>query len=112
MTGGDWLWVGVAGFALGFLGFLTFGWNRRTREEENHWLLHLFVILTAFTSYLVMASGGGRLLLADGREVFLARYVDWTITTPLLLLGLSLTALSSPFRRWALVLGLLRPTPT
>ncbi|MCW3797100.1 bacteriorhodopsin [Sphingomonas sp. BN140010] len=107
MSEQDWLWLGTAGFGLGFLVLLAFGWNRRTRDEESHWLIHLFVVLTAFTSYLVMASGGGRLLLADGRVLFVARYIDWSITTPLLLLGLSLTALHTPFRRWALVLGLM-----
>ena len=101
-----WLWLGTLTFALGFIGLLAMGWRRRTRDEESHWLIHLFVVLTAFTSYLIMASGGGR-LLTDGREVFFIRYVDWAVTTPLLLLGLSLTALHTPFRRWALVLGLL-----
>jgi len=103
----NWLGLGTAGFARGFLALLVFGWKRRTRDEESHWLIHLLVILTAFTSYLVMASGGGRIALADGRELFVARYIDWSITTPLLLLGLSLTALHTPFRRWAMVLGLM-----
>jgi len=57
--------------------------------------------------YLAMALGQGSLLLADGREFFVARYVDWSITTPMLLAGLCLTALHSPLRRWALMLGIL-----
>ena len=107
MTVNLWLWLGFAGMAIGSVVLLAMGWNRRTRDEENHWLLHLFVCLTAMASYLLMAMGQGSTVLADGREFFVARYVDWSITTPLLLLGLCLTALRSPFRRWALLLGIL-----
>lgn len=103
----DWSWLGFAGMAIGSVLILVLGWSRRTREEENEWLIHLLVCLVAMASYLVMATGHGDVRLADGRDFYFARYVDWTITTPLLLLGLSLAALSVPFRRWAIVLGLL-----
>ena len=107
MTVSNWLWLGFAGMAAGSVILLVMGWNRRTRDEENHWLLHLFVTLTAMASYLAMALGQGSLVLADGREFYVGRYLDWSITTPMLLAGLCLTALHSPFRRWALMLGLL-----
>lgn len=107
MTSHDWLGLGFAGMALGSIVQLVMGWNRRTRDEENHFLLHFLVTLTATASYLAMWMGQGSILLADGREFFFARYVDWSITTPMLLTGLCLTALQSPFRRWALLLGLL-----
>ncbi|WP_174280545.1 bacteriorhodopsin, partial [Sphingomonas bacterium] len=106
MTLSNWLWFGFIAMALGSAILLVMGWNRRTRDEENHYLLHLFVTLAATASYLAMALGQGSLLLADGREFYVARYVDWSITTPMLLTGLCLTALHSPFRRWALLLGL------
>ena len=93
--------------AAGAVTLLVQGWNRRTRDEENHYFLHLFVCLAAMASYLAMALGQGSMLLADGREFYVARYVDWSITTPMLLAGLCLTALHSPFRRWALLLGIL-----
>lgn len=107
MTVEQWLWLGFFGMAAGSVILLVMGWNRRTRDEENHWLLHLFVCLAAMASYLAMALGQGSLHVADGREFYVARYVDWSITTPMLLLGLCLTALHSPFRRWALLLGIL-----
>ena len=107
MTTSDWLWFGFIAMAVGSVILLVMGWNRRTRDEENHYLLHLFVTLTATASYLAMALGQGSLVLADGREFYVARYVDWAMTTPMLLAGLCLTALHSPFRRWALLLGLL-----
>lgn len=106
MSVSDWLWFGFIAMAVGSAILLVMGWNRRTRDEENHYLLHLLVPLTAMASYLAMALGQGSLLLADGREFYVARYVDWSITTPLLLAGLCLTAMHSPFRRWALLLGL------
>ncbi|WP_294392232.1 bacteriorhodopsin [uncultured Sphingomonas sp.] len=106
MTTSDWLWFGFAAMAAGSVILLAMGWNRRTRDEENHYLLHLFVTLTAMASYLAMALGQGSILLADGREFYVARYLDWSITTPMLLTGLCLTALHAPFRRWALLLGL------
>ena len=107
MTVNDWLWIGFYGMALGAAALLAYGWSYRTRDEENHAYLHLFVCLAAMASYLAMATGYGSVRLADGRDFYFARYVDWSVTTPLLLLGLSLTALHSPFRRWALLLGLL-----
>lgn len=102
----DWLWFGFVAMALGSVILLVMGWNRRTRDEENHYLLHLFVTLAATASYLAMALGQGSITLADGREFYVARYIDWSITTPMLLTGLCLTALHAPFRRWALLLGL------
>ncbi len=102
----DWLWIGCAGMAIGSVVLLVQGWNRRTRDEENHYFLHFFVTLTATVSYLAMALGQGSIHLADGRNFYFARYLDWSLTTPMLLTGLCLTALHSPFRRWALLLGL------
>jgi bacteriorhodopsin len=56
--------------------------------------------------YLVMALGGGRVEVA-GHELYWARYVDWTVTSPLLLVALMLTATHGlPGRRWGLTGGL------
>ena len=107
MTINAWLWLGTAAMAFGSVVLLAMGWNSRTRDEENHFLLHVLVCLTAMTSYLVMALGQGSIRLADGRDFYFARYLDWSITTPMLLTGLALTAMHTPFRRWAMLLGLL-----
>lgn len=103
----DWLWFGFFSFAAGSVILFLMGRGRRTREEENHWLIHLFVTLTAMCSYFAMATGDGRFTLESGRDVFYARYIDWSITTPMLLLGLALSSLHTPFRRWAILLGLM-----
>lgn len=105
MTISDWLWFGAIAMAVGSAILLVMGWNQRTRHEENHYLLHLFVTLTATAANLAMALGQGSIHLADGRAFYVARYLDWSITTPMLLTGLCLTAMHSPFRRWALLLS-------
>lgn len=51
----DWLWCGFVAMAVGSAILLVMGWNRRTRDEENHYLLHLFGTLTVTASYLAMA---------------------------------------------------------
>lgn len=56
-----------------------------TRFMDNYDALLLVVITAvAATSYLAMALGTGT-VEADGAQVQIARYVDWVITTPLLL---------------------------
>ncbi|KAB0676171.1 bacteriorhodopsin [Aureimonas leprariae] len=111
MTVNAWLWIGAIAMAIGAAVQLVIGWGPRTRDVENHYLLHLFVCLAAMASYLVMATGDGAIHLADGgpngRDFYFARYIDWSVTTPMLLLGLGLTAMHSPFRRWAALLGVL-----
>ncbi|KAJ9110256.1 hypothetical protein QFC19_001659 [Naganishia cerealis] len=75
------------------------------RVERKLRLFHLItgiILVTAHASYLVMACGMGVTWVrsfkhaADGapviRQVFYARYIDWAITTPLLLLDLALLA--------------------
>ena len=82
-----WLWVGTIGMAVGSAGFLVWSLMRghRGSREEQQGLLTFIVPLTAAVAYLAMALGQGSFLLGD-REVFWARYADWSITTPLLLL--------------------------
>ncbi len=80
--------------------------KRRTQDEEAHTVVHVVVTLVAAISYLAMAFGqGGRDL--GGRTFWFARYLDWSVTTPLLLLGLAMTALHGAHRRPALVAALL-----
>ena len=63
--------------------------------------------LFAAISYFAMAIHQGAITLSSGREFLFARYIDWSVTTPALLLGLSMTALHGAHRRAALVAGLL-----
>ena len=111
-----WFAFGAAAFAAGFVAMLAL--RRRppandrqeavgeTREEENDRVIHSLVVAVAGSAYLLMGSGGGREKAPD-HTTYWARYADWAITTPLLLLGLAAQALGKPSRRTALVSGLL-----
>ncbi len=101
-----WLWVGVAGMTVGAAVLLVTG-PRGSKDEHNHTILHSFVPMVAAALYLLMALGQGSLTLGGGREFLYARYVDWTITTPLLLFALSKTALGEARTRGGLVFALL-----
>jgi bacteriorhodopsin len=60
--------------------------------SRHHTLLHASVPFIAATAYLAMAFGIGTIAESNGSITYVARYVDWTFTTPLLLAGLVLTA--------------------
>jgi len=51
-----------------------------------------FVTGVASISYFSMASGGGWVIAPDCRQLFVARYMDWFITTPLILICLGIVA--------------------
>ncbi|MDT0174517.1 bacteriorhodopsin [Pantoea sp. RRHST58] len=59
---------------------------------RHHTLMHAAVPFIAATAYLAMAFGFGNLLSDNGSTVYLARYADWSITTPILLAGLVMLA--------------------
>ena len=60
--------------------------------SRHHTLIHAAVPFIAATAYLAMAFGIGTLVKFDGTTTYMARYLDWSITTPLLLSGLVLVA--------------------
>lgn len=65
----------------------------KTEPLRVHTYFHATVPFIAATSYLAMALGVGNVLKLDGTVTFIARYLDWSVTTPILLAGLVLTAL-------------------
>ncbi|WP_200910484.1 bacteriorhodopsin [Sphingomonas sp. Leaf34] len=66
--------------------------GKKTQPSGHHTLLHASVPFIAATAYLAMAFGIGTLINGDGSATYLARYVDWSVTTPILLSGLVLLA--------------------
>lgn len=106
VTEESWFWVGMVGMALGAAALFAYG-HRRTQEEESHTIIHVIVPIVAACSYFAMAVGQGGYVMPDGHVFFYARYIDWSITTPLLLLGLCITALHGAHRRPALVAAVL-----
>jgi bacteriorhodopsin len=93
MTDGQeiWLWIGFAGMVLGTLAIAAIG-RRTAKVERHHAVASCFVTMLAALSYFAMANGQ-LVREVDGRTVYVARYVDWAFTTPLLLLGLMMLAL-------------------
>lgn len=105
MTESIWLWTGFFGMALGAI-VLVVQMGRQTPDEEAHGVIHSIVPMIAAALYLLMALGQGGMSIDHGREFLYARYVDWSITTPLLLLALAMTALKDIRKRLGLVLAL------
>lgn len=102
----QWYWVGMVVLALGAFAMVLRS-RGRPRDSEPHHVYHIFVCFTAALFYLAMAMDQTRVDIAtESRHVYVARFLDWSITTPLLLLGLATTALGELRRRNALVLGI------
>lgn len=108
------LWLTTLVMLGGGLLILATG-KRRTPSEELHTVLHGIVPLIAACSYFAMATGQGAITLgADatavgtgaGRTFYFARYIDWTFTTPLLLVALSMTAMHSGKKREGAITGI------
>jgi bacteriorhodopsin len=59
---------------------------RVSDEYQLHRIVAGTIVFIASLAYLTMALGyGSTIRCCDGREFFYARYIDWTITTPLML---------------------------
>jgi bacteriorhodopsin len=80
---------------LGMLYFIARGWSVRDAEQQEFYIVTIFVPAIAFTAYLAMAMGYGLTEVTVGGEsleIYWARYADWLFTTPLLLIDLALLA--------------------
>ena len=65
-----------------------------------------FIPVWSGLAYTAMALGQGVIEL-NGREVYVARYADWIVTTPLLLAGLAWTAMFYTKKHASLIVTLL-----
>ena len=87
----NWLRIAFTAFVLAsiYFGFL---WARERRQEGMEFALKsFFICLWAATLYLTMIVGE-TVTEIRGEQVFWGRYVDWVVTTPLLLLDLGILA--------------------
>ncbi len=107
MTVQLWLWIGTIGMSVGLV-LLFFPMQKsRTLDEQGGSIAHFLVPMIAMTLYLLMSLGHGSVLLPSGRVFYYGRYIDWSITTPLLLLSLVSGAVQGQVKkRGALIAGL------
>jgi bacteriorhodopsin len=81
--------------ALGMLYFIARGWGVTDKEQQRFYVLTIFIPATAAIAYFTMATGFGLTeITVNGQvlDIYWARYADWLITTPLLLIDLALLA--------------------
>lgn len=81
------LWIAFFGLFLPTIYF----YNDTFKQPEGKRYFHVLTMsITAIASlaYLVMATGNGVTTIDGGRPFLYARYIDWTLTTPLMLLDL------------------------
>ncbi|WP_110685185.1 bacteriorhodopsin [Salinicola aestuarinus] len=60
-------------------------------SEKRHGVAAMSIVFVAFANYFAMAIGQGDIMV-HGKTVFIARYTDWVITTPILLASLAMMA--------------------
>lgn len=85
-----WLWIAAGGFILATIWFIYLA--ATGTGSAHHYVASTVIVFWAGLWYVVMATGGGIAFVEGpgGEPVtfYYARYIDWTLTTPLLLLGL------------------------
>lgn len=84
-----WLYVGV--MVVGAALFVAMSRNPRG-VGMHEYAVATFIPVWSAMAYLAMALGQGQLQV-DGQTTYYARYLDWIVTTPLLLVALASTAM-------------------
>jgi bacteriorhodopsin len=102
-TGEKVLWAAFFGLALPTMYFAYEMFKQPEGKRRNH-MITMFITLIASLAYLVMASGHGIYTREfDGRQFYFARYIDWAVTTPLMLLEIcAFAGASSDTTNWLL----------
>lgn len=105
-------WLYIAGMAVGAIYFIALSANPRGVPKYEY-LVAAFIPIWSGLAYMSMAlpQGGdaleqGKIEIA-GQITHFARYIDWIVTTPLLLLALSWTAMHYIRKDKALIAGLM-----
>jgi bacteriorhodopsin len=94
-------WVYVAGMAIGALHFWALSRDPRGVPQYEY-LVAIFIPIWSGLAYMAMAIDQGK-VEAAGQVAHYARYIDWIVTTPLLLLALSWTAMQFIKKDWVLI---------
>jgi bacteriorhodopsin len=94
-------WAYVAGMAIGALHFWSLSRDPKGVPPYEY-LVAIFIPIWSGLAYMAMALDQGK-VEAGGQIAHYARYVDWIVTTPLLLLALSWTAMQFIKKDWTLL---------
>lgn len=96
----------LIGFSLMAVASLAiFAHGSKDPSIRHHTYFHAVVPFIAATSYLAMWLGVGDVTKPDGVVTLTARYIDWSITTPILLTGLIMAGLHERGRATAFVVS-------
>jgi bacteriorhodopsin len=95
----------VLAMALGALVFTAWAFNPRGVHIYEY-AVAIFIPVWSGLAYLSMAFNQGQLQI-DNQTTYYARYLDWVVTTPLLLLALSFTAMHYVKKNKTLIAGLM-----
>ncbi len=77
-----WFTLGTVGMALGTIGLLV-GYTRLSAEHRLPFLDLVGVTAIATVAYALMALDVGAVTSARGATLYIPRYVDWLLTTPM-----------------------------
>jgi bacteriorhodopsin len=100
-----WLTLGTIGFIAATVFFL-FLMTRAPQGSRHFFIITAVITGVAAFFYFTMATGATSSNV-EGRIFYWGRYIDWVITTPLLLLDLALLALPDWRRNIQLIAGLI-----
>lgn len=96
LTLDSWLLIGTVGMAFGTVILALLALTLR-KADRHHGTLAVGITAVAATAYYALTYGLGDITVGDV-TVQSARYIDWLVTTPMLLLSLGLLALPSGVR--------------
>src|SRR5215207_10119630 len=100
-----WLTIGTLGFVAATVYFLSL--MSGAPEGSRYYFIITAAITGVAAFFYLTISTGATSSLIEGRIFYWGRYLDWVITTPLLLLDLALLALASWRRHVGLIAGLM-----
>ncbi len=82
------LWIGFIGLTIGAIYFGKDAITANGEDWEEFHIVHFSIAVIAALAYLAMIMGQ-TFIEVYGHEVFWARYLDWALTTPLILFSLA-----------------------
>jgi len=105
MTESVWQGLYITCMALGALLFIA--WSRQPRGvPASEYLIATAIPVWSGLAYLSLLLGQGTVEV-DGQTTYYARYIDWAVTTPLLLTALALTAMFRQVKKNYTLIGAL-----